>query len=108
MLETIKKLLGIDSPDMDEKLNAVINLTESRLKSLLGGVKTVPESLSYIITEISIVRFNRIGSEGLSSHSVEGESMNWANEDDFAPYRRDIENYISTVGNPQKGVVRFI
>ena len=35
------------------------------------------------MTEAAVRRFNRIGSEGTSSHTVDGESMTWA-EDDFA------------------------
>ena len=32
--------------------------------------------------DVSVIRFNKIGSEGLSSHTVEGESLSFA-EDDF-------------------------
>lgn len=108
MLETIKKLLGIDNTDLDEKLNAIISLTESRLKVLLGGADTVPDSLKYIITEVSIVRFNRIGSEGVSSHSVEGESMNWNQDDDFKAYQTDIEAYLLNQSIPTQGKIKFI
>lgn len=108
MLETIKTLLGIDDTDLDEKLNAIISLTESRLKVLLGGVDTVPDTLKYIVTEVSIVRFNRIGSEGVSSHSVEGESMNWNQDDDFKVYQTDIEAYLLNQSIPTQGKIKFI
>ena len=50
----------------------ILDSTQSRLKVLLGGVE--PESdLEYIVIEVSIARYNRIGSEGLSTHTVEGE-----------------------------------
>jgi len=108
MLEDIKRLLGINGTTaQDEMLNGIISLTEFRLKNLLGGAETVPETLRYIVTEVSIARFNRIGSEGLASHSVEGESMSWS-DDDFKSYSSDIEAYQSSKENAKKGVVRFI
>ena len=73
MLEDIKELLGISESDitMDTRLEIILNATKSRLKVLLGGID-VPDDLNYIVTDVSIMRFNRIGSEWLSSHSVEG------------------------------------
>lgn len=107
MLDKVKNLLGITDNTLDEKLQLIISTTEDRLKHLLGGIDAVPESLSYITMEVSVARFNRIGSEGLSSHSVEGESMSWG-ENDFAPYTDDIEEWISSQKGAKRGRVRFI
>lgn len=106
MLEKIKKLLGLSDTAQDGLLNEIISITESRLKNLLGGVATVPDALAYIEEEVCIARFNRVGSEGLSSHSVEGETMQWS--DEFAPYTADIESYTARQDTPKKGRVRFI
>ena len=109
MLETIKQLLGLSGTGKDDLLSAVISLTESRLKVLLGGAATIPDSLSYIVTEVSIRRFNRIGSEGLQSHSVEGETMTWP-DDDFAPFDDDIQAYLDAQedAGTSRGRVRFL
>lgn len=109
MLETIKKLLGLTGTGSDELLGAIIGLTTSRLKVLLGGAESVPEGLSYIVTEVSIRRFNRIGSEGLQSHSVEGETMTWP-DDDFAPFDDDIQAYLDAQedAGTNRGRVRFL
>ena len=72
MLETLKMLLGFaDDSSRDELLNKLIDLATARLKVLLGGIEP-PEELEYIIIDVTAARFNRIGSEGLSVHSVEG------------------------------------
>lgn len=109
MLEQIKKLLGVSDNSLDELLQTIISLTESRLKNLLGGADAVPAALSYITTEVAIRRFNRIGSEGVASHTVEGESMAWP-DDDFAPYDDDIQAYLDSQDDPSthKGRVRFL
>lgn len=109
MLEQIKNLLGLTDDSQDALLQTILGLTESRLKILLGNVFDIPESLSYILTEVSIRRFNRIGSEGLSSHTVEGETMAWP-DDDFAPYDSDIQAYLDAQDDPStnKGRIRFL
>lgn len=108
MLEDIKTLLGITDTALDSKLNLIITLTTARLKILLGGVDSIPENLKYIVTEVSIIRFNRIGSEGLSSHSIEGESLAFV-DDDFAGYSSEIQAYLDkTDCTAQKGDFMFL
>jgi hypothetical protein len=107
MLEKIKTLLGLKDTAHDDLLNEIITITEGRLKNLLGGVEVLPETLSYVELEVCIARFNRIGSEGLSSHTVEGETMQWS-DDDFAPYTADIEAYNVRQSDATKGKVRFL
>lgn len=103
MLESVKKLLGLDGSS-DEILILIIDLTEKRLCALLN-CEDVPEALRYIVTEVSVARYNKIGSEGLSSHSVEGETMNWA-DDDFSPYQSEMEAWQKS--NTKAGKVRFL
>lgn len=108
MLEELKLLLGIEKYDIsqDEKLNLIIESVTARLKVLLEGADA-PESLKYIIIEVSVIRFNKIGSEGLSSHSVEGETMSFA-DNDFAGYMDEIEAFLNSQKEAKKGKVRFI
>ena len=108
MLENLKILLGIPAEDksLDAKLNIILVSVRSRLKALLGG-QDPPDELNYIITDVAVIRYNRIGSEGLSSHTVEGESQSFT-EDDFAAYRDDIQAYLDGQKDARKGKVRFL
>ena len=105
ILENVKELLG-NPKNIDDKLNVIIELTQKRLGNLLS-VKAVPEELEYIVIEVSVIRFNRIGSEGVSSHSVEGESMSF-NDDDFDSYDKDIRSWLNNQSDLKKGSVRFL
>ena len=105
ILENVKELLG-NPKNIDDKLNVIIELTQKRLGNLLS-VKEVPEELEYIVVEVSVIRFNRIGSEGVSSHSVEGESMSF-NDDDFDSYDKDIRSWLNNQRDLKKGRVRFL
>lgn len=110
MLDKILILLGLDSPTqaMTDRVETIMELTEQRLAFMLGQ-SIIPEELSYIVVEVVIARFNRIGSEGLSSHTVQGESLSWT-DDDFKPYMDDIQGWLNAQDdvNTTRGRVRFI
>jgi hypothetical protein len=106
MLEKLKLYLGITDSGRDDLLNLIISGTQSRLKVLLGGTDEVPDALEYIIIDVAAVRYNRIGSEGLSSHTVEGETMSWS-ENDFEPFMDDINAYLESQ-HESRGVIRFL
>lgn len=93
ILETIKEMLGLDVNTEDKKLQAIVNITKSRLLQKIE-MDTVPEELDYVLIEVSIVRYNRIGSEGVSSHGVDGESMVFV-DSDFLQYEDDLEKYLN-------------
>lgn len=108
MLENVKLLLGIDPDDtsLDEKLILIITMVTARLKTLLGGVDP-PETMDHIITEVSVIRFNRIGSEGLSSHTVEGEAQSFA-LGDFDAYKDEILAFLASQEDGAKGKLVFL
>lgn len=109
MLSKLKTMLEIpaENTDRDEKLQLIIESVQSRLKVLLGE-DTVPEKLEFIIFEVSIVRFNRIGSEGMSINNVDGETQHY-NTNDFLPYNAEIQAYLeSKQSTAQKGGFKFL
>ena len=106
MLNDIKVLLGIDGTDRDDVLKLIISTATARLKLLLGGVEP-PESMDHIIREVAVIRFNRIGSEGMTSHTVEGESLSFV-EDDFAQFADEIQAFLDSQQDSARGRVRFL
>ena len=108
MLEDLKLLIGIKLDDIssDEKLKRIISLTTKRLKVLLGGIEP-PEEMEHIILEVAVIRFNRIGSEGMSSHSVEGES-NTFSDNDFNAFSDEIQAFLDSQKDSTRGKLRFI
>ena len=108
MLDKIKLLLGIESTDtaQDSKLLLLADMAAARLKNLLGGIEP-PESMEHIIIDVTIARFNRIGSEGLTSHSVEGESLTFT-DNDFAAFSDEIQAFLEAQGAGARGRLRFL
>lgn len=108
MLDDLKMLLGIASDDNDRNslLLLLVSSVTARLKNLLGGIDP-PESLDYIVREVTVIRFNKIGSEGMSSHSVDGESLQFT-DNDFEGFMDDIQAFLDTQKDSVRGKVRFL
>ena len=108
MLNTLKMMLGIEleENDLDKKLNYLLSMATQRLQILLGGL-TPPDELEYIIIDVAAARFNRLGSEGLKIHTVEGEHLQFK-DDDFAGFNNDIQAYLNSQNEAKRGKVRFI
>lgn len=110
MPEHLKMMLGLSGQkddELDKKLEWILESAKARLKVLLGGIDP-EDDLDYIITEVAIVRYNRIGSEGFQSHTVEGESVGFLNSD-FEPYMDDIQAYKDAKNiDTAKGGIRWV
>lgn len=108
MLDELKRLVGIELDDtsLDAKLNLLLKRARQRLKIRLGNIEP-PTELEYIIVEVAVARFNRIGSEGLASHTVEGESLSFV-DSDFAGFADEIQAFLNTQKDSTRGKVRFL
>lgn len=109
MLDQIKILLGIDDTKQDAVLTLIISNVTSHLKFLLS--RDVPEELQFIILEISVMRFNRLGSEGMKSELTEGHRSDFFEPvHEFRPYLSIIEEAKEkeTPAEPKRGQVMFI
>ena len=91
VLENVKKLLSINDDKQDELLEIIISNTEKRLISLLPlETEEIPERLEYIVEEVSVKRFNRVGAEGMTQESIDGRS-NTFQSNDFDEYMNVID-----------------
>ena len=106
--EEVLTLLGLTevSTELTAKIDKIIDITTKRLLVRLG-VSEVPAELGYIVVEVSVIRYNRTGSEGAGSHNIEGEVLSWASDDDFAAYADDISAW-RKAQDTYRGKVRFI
>jgi hypothetical protein len=93
LLNRIKTLLGI--PDNDELIYEITELTKSKILNYINEVE-LPLELEFVLVELTVQRYNRIGSEGIASESVDGKSVSY--EDIFENYKPYLDDYISRNG----------
>ena len=97
LLNRIKTLLNIEGNE--ELILEIVNITESKILNYINATE-MPYELEFVLIELAIQRFNRIGSEGISSENIDGKSVSY--EDDFTGYRHYLDDYISR-NSIQKG-----
>lgn len=106
-LYSVKQLTG-DNPQVD----VIYEMVTRRLEAMLKDVQFVDKALvdlEYIIDEVTIVRFNRIGSEGMKSETLKNHRVEFNYDDPFTAYTDIIQQYIDehTELPTSKRVVRF-
>ena len=90
LLNRIKTLLNIEGNE--NLIYEIVNITESKILNYINASE-MPKELEFVLIELSIQRFNRIGSEGIVSESIDGKSVSY--DDDFTGYKHYLDDYIS-------------
>ena len=90
LLNRIKTLLNIEGND--ELIIEIVNITEAKILNYINAIE-IPIELEFVLIELSVQRFNRIGSEGIASESIDGKSIHY--DDDFTGYKHYLDDYIS-------------
>ena len=108
VFDRVKLRLDGAGDDKDELIYELIETVKERMRVRFFAGREVPEALDYVVTEVTVARFNRIASEGMSSQTVEGESISFADIDDFAPFLTDIATYQRENESSGKGRMRFL
>ena len=97
LLNRIKTLLGIT--DNDELIYEIVEITKEKILNYINE-KELPKELEFILIELAVERYNRIGSEGIASESVDGKSVSY--EDNFESCKQYLDDYIFR-NNKNKG-----
>ena len=97
LLNRIKTLLQIQ--DNDELIYEIVEITKEKILNYINE-KELPRELEFILIEQSIERYNRIGSEGIASESVDGKNVSY--EDSFESCKQYLDDYIFR-NNKNKG-----
>lgn len=105
ILNEIKISLRLSSSDKDELLLSLISRSTRQVLNYIKEDK-LPEELEYIVIELVIARYNRIGSEGLNSENSDGVSFSY-NNNVLDDYRNDLDRYINNKNSASNNRVRM-
>ena len=90
LLNRIKTLLNVEGNE--NLIYEIVNITEAKILNYINATE-MPKELEFVLIELSVQRFNRIGSEGIASESIDGKSVSY--DDDFTGYKHYLDDYIS-------------
>ena len=89
MLDRLRMILNVK--DQDELLIEILTLAIEKLTTYLGET-SVPTQFEWIVIELAVQRYNRIGSEGMVSESIDGGSNTYY-DDDLSPFYKFLDDY---------------
>ena len=98
----VKLLLGIEDELQDKLLAEIEDNTVSLFKALTGTPE-IPEEFEFMIREVMVKRFNRIGSEGLSQERQSDMSLVF-DKADFSDYMDILNTYFHPSERERGGV----
>ena len=90
-IERIKLKLGLNNDEQDKLLNVLLSDAVNYMKVYIG-TDEIPESLEFIAEEVAIKRYRRLGSEGISTETIDVLSTKY-NTDDFLEFRTIMDTY---------------
>ena len=96
VLERVKPLLGIQEDDFSQD-NALALLIKNVMRMILLKIPKagyIPEELEWIVDEATMKRYNKLGSEGLTTETNEGVQFIYNKDgllDEYIPF---IEDYL--------------
>lgn len=108
-LEQVKTRIGLKDDLQDKQLEVIIKNVKAELLSRLPvelRTNDVPEGLEFIVIEVTLKRYNRIGAEGMSSESQDGRSSTYEPKD-FDEYLPIIDRLFPVETIEREGSIKF-
>ncbi|SHJ64924.1 Phage gp6-like head-tail connector protein [Hathewaya proteolytica DSM 3090] len=104
MLENIKILLNLKDTKQDVLLNLLIDNIKQKILNYTGLI-TIPTELEYIVMELTIIRYRKLGLEHTTGQSMGGTNITIYTEDIPQEYKEQLDKFTSSAS---KGKVRFL
>lgn len=93
VVKNVKILAGLTDDKQDELIGVLETMTKDQLKSIINQSK-VPKRLNSVVLPVTLARYNRLGNEGQTSFSQEGEGISYP-KGDFEPYTDIISDFMA-------------
>ena len=91
-LDNIKVLLSlVDDDSQDSVLTVLLNNAVNTI-TLYLGVEDIPEELTFIAEQMTVVKYRRIGAEGIDTEKIDVLSTKYV-ADDLKPFTTLLDQY---------------
>lgn len=111
LLDSIKLRIGIEDTKQDDLLNDIIADVQARVLAYVnqdGFVQPeLPSSLDFVIKDVTIRTYNKIGDEGKESSSEGNVSNSWETTADLSDYSDVLDVYRKSYKRRSAGM-RFV
>ena len=93
-LDDIKVLLSLTGDDSQDELLEILYDNAVSTILLFLGIDTMPSELSFIAVQMTVVKYRRVGAEGINTEKIDVLSTKYEN-DDLKPFKELLLQYKS-------------
>ena len=93
-LDNIKVLLSLTDDDSQDELLGILYDNAVSTILLFLGIRNMPSELSFIAEQMTVVKYRRVGAEGINTEKIDVLSTKYEN-DDLKPFKELLLQYKS-------------
>mgnify|MGYP003432680936 FL=1 len=93
-LDNIKVLLSLTDDDSQDELLGILYDNAVSTILLFLGINYMPRELSFIAEQMTVVKYRRVGAEGINTEKIDVLSTKYEN-DDLKPFKELLLQYKS-------------
>jgi hypothetical protein len=111
-LDRIKVLLSLADKSKDKILAILLEQAIDTICIYLG-ITELPADLDFVAEQMVVVRYNRLGAEGITTEKIDVLSTTYSyNIDELAPYKKILDSYslhnLDNGGNKYNGRFKML
>ena len=91
-LDYIKILLGLEDDDSQDEILAILLSNAVSTINVYLGVTELPNELEFVAEQLAIIKYNKLGSEGISTEKIDVLSTTYQ-ADELASFKAILDIY---------------
>ena len=91
-LDYIKILLGFEDDDSQDEILAILLSNAVSTINVYLGVNELPNELEFVAEQLAIIKYNKLGSEGISTEKIDVLSTTYQ-ADELASFKTILDSY---------------
>ena len=96
-LDNIKVILSLAEDDTQDELLSVLCTNAMNSINVYLGVSELPNELSFVVDELVVARYRKLGAEGIDTEKIDVLSTKYT-ADNLKPYYAILDEYKSNHG----------
>ena len=91
-LDNIKTILSLTEDDSQDEILAILLSNAMNTICIYIGVDTFPEELGFVAEQLTVIKYRKLGSEGISSEKLDVISVTYQS-DELSQFKNILNQY---------------
>lgn len=91
-IDKIKVLLGLTEDDSQDNILVILLTNAMNTINVYLGVQQLPSELEFVAEQLAVIKFNKLGSEGISTEKIDVLSTTYM-PNELSPFKTILDAY---------------